>query len=129
MKNNGAMYILLSLLVSIFFSFSDANAAGSYCEKAFANKDSTNDKMLIDLYTKCLAEGLGCNVQYATAYNNRGGCYYNIGMYNEALADLNKSISLNPKYKTPYKNRARVYRKLGKMTEAAADETTYNKLK
>lgn len=36
------------------------------------------------------------NPNYVKAYNNRGTTYYNLGLYNKAIRDFNKSIELNP---------------------------------
>ena len=97
-------------------------AAGPICTEAFKNKDSNDDIMMIEMYTKCISEGLGCNYQYAVVYHNRGMNYYHLSRYGEALTDLNKSVQLYPKEKNFYVSRAKIYRAIGKTKEADVDE-------
>ncbi|KJS01987.1 MAG: hypothetical protein VR65_07010 [Desulfobulbaceae bacterium BRH_c16a] len=68
-------------------------AAGPICTEVFSNKDSKDHEKLIDLYGKCIAEGLGCDLQYSIAYANRGRQYYRISKYEEALNDLDKAVN------------------------------------
>ncbi|MFL2663862.1 MAG: M48 family metalloprotease, partial [Crocinitomicaceae bacterium] len=73
----------------------------------------------IDNYTKCIQ----LNSKQSAAYNNRGLCYYRLGIKNyenktlqkeyyvKSMRDFNKSISLK-KEATYYFNRAELYEKL-----------------
>jgi tetratricopeptide (TPR) repeat protein len=54
-------------------------------------------------------------------YNGRGLAYGNKGLYNEAIEDFNKAISLNPSYMEAYNNRAAVFEKTGQVDKAIAD--------
>ncbi|KJS01984.1 MAG: hypothetical protein VR65_06995 [Desulfobulbaceae bacterium BRH_c16a] len=103
-------------------------AVGPICTEAFGNKDSDDSLKMIDLYGKCISEGLGCNRQYSAAYTNRGAHYRNLSRLDEALTDLNKAIELDPKNKFAYKQRAKIYTAMGKTKEAEADEKIAKKL-
>lgn len=57
------------------------------------------------------------------AYTNRGTCYANKKMKEEALADLTKAIELKPDYTAAYYDRARILAMQNKHAEAVADLT------
>ena len=119
--------IFLVLLILIFFSFK-TTFGGSICQEAFDNRDRYDDIKMISLYTQCLAEGLGCDTQRSTVYNNRGMRYYNLKQYDNALSDLNTALKLNPKYAKAYARRAMIYRALGENGKAQADDMKAKKL-
>jgi Tfp pilus assembly protein PilF len=59
--------------------------------------------------------------QNVAAYSNRGIFYSNLGQWDNAIADLTKSIDINPKYPASYANRGIVYGSLGQQEKAIAD--------
>ncbi len=140
MKSITIIPIITLLILSICLSTHNLFAAGPICTEAFKNAQSenTDDLKGIDLCTKCIFdEGLGCNFQYSAAYHNRGGHYFHLKKFDEAIADLNKSIELLPadqkisyKYlEAHYKLRAKIYKAMGKIKEAKSDEANEIKYK
>jgi tetratricopeptide (TPR) repeat protein len=54
-------------------------------------------------------------------YNNRGIAYHRLGLYQNALDDLNKAISMKPDYADAYSNRGIVYSNLNRNELALED--------
>ena len=65
----------------------------------------------------------------AEAYLNRGNAKYNLGRYEEALADYTEAIRLKPDYAVAYHNRGNAKDDLGRSEEALADYTEAIRLK
>jgi tetratricopeptide (TPR) repeat protein len=59
----------------------------------------------------------------AAAYYGRGGVYFDLGRYDEALHELNKSLELDPNDKDAYEGRGEIYTKLA---ESSVDENKRN---
>ncbi len=57
----------------------------------------------------------------ATQYINRGLCYKDVGMYDQAVQDLTTAMRLQPQSADALKNRAIAYEQWGKLPEALAD--------
>jgi tetratricopeptide (TPR) repeat protein len=68
-----------------------------------------------------LSEAIRNNPNDAVAYNARGLLLAQGGKSEEALADLNKAISLDPAYGHAYANRALVYRHTKRLELAIND--------
>ncbi len=61
---------------------------------------------------------------YASAYNNRGIAYSDLGEYNTAISDFTSAIRLDPDDAGAYNNRGNAYLSLGDNNTAIADYTT-----
>lgn len=57
----------------------------------------------------------------AMSYYNRGSIYSNMGLYDKALLDLDKTIELQSDYASAYNNRGLVHEKMEHYEEALAD--------
>ncbi len=57
----------------------------------------------------------------ALDYSNRGGTYWNLKLYNEALKDLNRAIQLDPEDPHAYVNRGVVYKSQKEYEKAFSD--------
>ncbi|MGH6979869.1 MAG: tetratricopeptide repeat protein, partial [Stellaceae bacterium] len=55
-------------------------------------------------------------------YNNRGEAYGKKGLYDQALADLNRALAADPRDAAAYANRGIVYRRKGNYRNALDDE-------
>ena len=55
------------------------------------------------------------------AYNNRGRALGDLGRFDEALADFNRTLALNPANSDAYNNRANILVQRGQLDEAIAD--------
>ena len=60
----------------------------------------------------------------ANAYADRGSCYANKKMYDEAMNDFNKALEIKPDLANAHYERARCEAMLGKHAEAVQDLTT-----
>jgi tetratricopeptide (TPR) repeat protein len=58
------------------------------------------------------------------AYKNRGKAYKDLGKYNQAVRDYDKSVALNPDYADAYVNRGNVYKELKFYQRALEDYNT-----
>ena len=65
----------------------------------------------LNLLNACVAE----NPKDANLYNNRGNILMELGKFNEAALDYQKSININPKSTAPYNGLATVYMKTGEI--------------
>jgi tetratricopeptide (TPR) repeat protein len=89
--------------------------------------DETNDKdILIDIHNlegiiECANQAVNLNPNNATAYNNRGDAHYNIGDFDNAIADYTEAIRITPWDAEIYCNRAQAHRLKGD-TEAAISD-------
>ena len=75
-------------------------------------------------YTKAIAEydvAIRLNPHHASAYNNRGFIYDELGELKRALADYSEAIRLGPKGTLYYNNRGGTYFKLGQYQRAIQD--------
>ena len=61
------------------------------------------------------------NPNLATAYNNRGEIYTQKGMFDLAIADYNKALSIDPYHANTYNNRAGIFFIQGRKDLALAD--------
>ena len=68
-------------------------------------------------------ETIRLNSQNARAWYGRGTSYDELGQYEQAIQDLNKSIELNPNYAKAYNNRGNAYRHLKQYERAIQDYT------
>ena len=59
---------------------------------------------------------------FAEAYYDRGFSFYEVALYDEALADLNRAIELNPDAAHYYGQRSLVYLFTDRLDLAQADE-------
>jgi len=60
-------------------------------------------------------------MDHVVAYNNRGIAYSRLGIYQRALADLNKAIAMKSDYADAYGNRGVIYSNLGQNQLAFED--------
>jgi tetratricopeptide (TPR) repeat protein len=60
-------------------------------------------------------------MDHVLAYNNRGIAYSRLGMYQNALEDLNKAIEMKSDYADAYGNRGVIYSNLGQNQRAFED--------
>ena len=74
------------------------------------------DKAIAD-YNKAIE----LKLDYAQAYNNRGGVWIKKGDYEKAIDDFNKAIEINPKYTGAYYNRGDAYFSLDNKSSACDD--------
>ena len=61
------------------------------------------------------------NPNDASAYNNRGLAYSNLGKYKQAILSYDRAIELNPKDADAYYNRGNAYNRLGNTIYANQD--------
>ena len=66
---------------------------------------------------------------FADAYYDRGYSYYEVGLYEEALADLNRAIELNPEEARYYGHRSLVYLFTDRLDLAQADQDMSDELR
>ena len=66
---------------------------------------------------------------YAEAYFNRGGSYYEVGWYEEAIADLSRAIQLDPEDDRFYAWRSVAYLFNDQPDLAEADQETCEELR
>ena len=66
---------------------------------------------------------LDLNPELASAYNNRGFIYNEMGKYEQALADYTQALALAPEYAKLYSNRGVTYTRMGEYKEAVEDYT------
>ena len=66
-------------------------------------------------------EAIRLNLDFAEAYNDRGGAKYRLGQYDEAIDDCSKAIDLKLNYPGAYYNRGLAKYKLGRYDEAIDD--------
>jgi tetratricopeptide (TPR) repeat protein len=59
--------------------------------------------------------------QILFAYNNRGGAYITIELFDKAIEDFNQVISIDPAYYEAYSNRGYAYYFRGQYDEAMKD--------
>ena len=71
----------------------------------------------INAYDKALE----LNPNDASAFNNRGFAYSNLGKYRQAILDYDRAIELNPKDADAYYNRGNAYSRLGNSIYANQD--------
>ena len=65
--------------------------------------------------------GLSLDPNNATAYGNRSYAYRNLGQYDQAIQDADKTIALDPNSSWAYNNRGYIYYKLKQYERAIAD--------
>ena len=91
--------------------------------------DEGKMKEAIDQYNKVLmmpyhiltSDNDHLNSFYGGIYSNRGKAYAELGLYQYAFEDYNKSISLNPKNASLYNSRGFTYAKLNQFQRAIED--------
>ena len=64
------------------------------------------------------AEAIRLDPQNASAYNNRGSAYDDLGQYERAIQDYDEAIRLDPQYADAYANRAIAHTILGEEVAA-----------
>ena len=68
-----------------------------------------------------LTEAIKLDPKYATAYNNRGLAYSDLGQIPRAIQDFDQAIKLDPKDAEAYYNRGLAYLRLGQYARAIQD--------
>lgn len=77
-----------------------------------------------NLYEEAIVDctkALKLNLNFSTAYNNRGVAKAGIGDYDGAIADLSKAIELKPDSAKAYYERGLVYQKTGQQKKTEVD--------
>ncbi len=98
----------------------DPEYANAYNNRAFYVKEKTGDYSgAIEDYTKFLE--LNEENNNAFAYSNRGHAKYKVNQIDEALIDIEKSISLDSTNSFVYKNRALIFISLDSLFLACDD--------
>ena len=90
-----------------------------YSLKKAGDMEEESVKLLTDYYSFFQATdgaGLSHNI-----HNNLGITYDKLGMYEEAIAELNEALRLNPGYIEVHNNLAVTYDKMGKRDEAVGE--------
>jgi len=64
-------------------------------------------------------------INYQMLYARRGGAYYNLGQYEQAVQDYSKAIEIDPNWIMHYRRRAEAYKALKRYDKAIQD---YNKV-
>jgi len=82
---------------------------------------SGNYQEALEKYTLALSEDNDLDAYNATLYANRAAALKNLGRYQEAIQDLNFSISLDSNYMKAYIRRAQCYCSIEKYDEAIND--------
>ena len=73
-------------------------------------------------------EAIRIKPDYASAYNNRGNAYGDLGQHDKAIFDLTQAIRINPDDANAYHNRNLAYQKQGKKDLAEADRAKAKEL-
>jgi len=68
------------------------------------------------LPVKLTDTAIALDSEFSASYLGRGGVYFTMGRYDEALRDLNRSLDLNPSLKDAYITRGNLYTKLAELT-------------
>lgn len=93
----------LALMVCLVMSAAPALAGSSALDYyKQANVMRFDFQKQVELYTKAI----DLAPDWASAYNNRGVAYFNLGNWDAAIADFTKAIELKPDYKLAIANRA-----------------------
>ena len=98
------------------------NHKGAYLNRGLIYSGLENDRAIED-FSKCIDLYLD-EIDFEGAsfvYIVRGVTYRNIGNYQEALKDMNKSIELNPNSAFGYSNRGDTYYELEDFEKATKD--------
>jgi tetratricopeptide (TPR) repeat protein len=77
---------------------------------------------------ECLNAQLKMTPGAQYGFDLREYCYFQLGRYEEGIADCNRSLKLNPHNAKAYRNRAAAYRMMHKAAEAAADDQVAEQL-
>lgn len=88
--------------------------------QAYEREEVTNlrkNKDAINAFTKALK----VDPQYAEAYFQRGGVYFNISNYQQTINDVTKAIEISPQYAKAYNLRGGAYLSLRRYREAIKD--------
>ncbi len=102
---------------------SDAQATTSDYAAAVNLVNSRQWNAGIEAMTKVIDNPKTSKDIQANAYADRGMCYSNKKMYNEAMSDFNKALEMKPDLMGAHYERARVEAMQGKHAEAVEDLT------
>ena len=127
MKKLLLVLLALPLLFSCGGSLDKDQTDKEYFNKAEDYAANGKYQLAIDNYTKCLKLDLD-DANKASAYNNRGLAYRDLGNYTAAIADYNSALKINPDYASAYNNRGNAYYDLENYTAAIADYTSAIKI-
>ncbi|MEZ5197050.1 MAG: tetratricopeptide repeat protein [Bacteroidales bacterium] len=98
----------------------DPGFKDAYVNRAFYVKEKKGDYegAILD-YNKFIE--LNTNGDNAFALNNRGFSKYKLGLFEEALTDVDKSIQFDPKNAFAYKNRALIFIEMDSINKVCSD--------
>ena len=101
----------------------DPEGPENYFGRARAYMQLNRNAEAIADYTKTiqLASGPNASKNLSISFHNRGLCYFLIGKYQSAIADLTQAIKLRADYASAYKVRGLVYQKMGNAKLADED--------
>lgn len=131
----GKRLLVLSLVVMLAVCASSAMAAKKAAKMTEAQMISAEYAKGVDLVnnrhwnagieamTKVIDNPKTSKDIQANAYANRGACYANKKMYDEAMNDFNKALEIKPDLTNAHYERARCEAMLGKHAEAVEDLT------
>ena len=110
--------ILLALSIAVLCA--GATASIAYAGDLFSDAEQLYSASKYQESAEALTRYLSAR-QSAQAYELRGLCYFEMGRYEEALEDHNRSLKLNPSKASPYWNRAACFSKMGDHQRAIDD--------
>lgn len=98
----------------------DPNYKDAYFNRAYYIKDKRGDyKGSIEDYNKFISLNKGGN--NAFALNNRGFAKYKLNFLEDALGDVEKSLSIDPANAYAYRNRAKIFIAMDSLDAACSD--------